>query len=129
MMADTDNILELHDVSNSYDGSPLLRKVSFALGNVRNHIKGVGGGDNVNIVLVMHGPAVRSFVDIEAVDKVRNKVKALQDDGVKFEVCANTMNAIGVTLDEMLPGMISADNGGVVRMAELQSHGYLYIRP
>jgi intracellular sulfur oxidation DsrE/DsrF family protein len=27
------------------------------------------------------------------------------------------------------PGFISADKGGVVRIAELQSQGYLYLRP
>lgn len=104
-------------------------KVGFALGNIRNHINGVGGPENVHIVLVMHGPAVKSFVDIDAVDKVRNAVKALQDDGVEIDVCANTLAAINVSLDEMLPGMVLAPNGGVVRIAELESQGYLYIRP
>lgn len=104
-------------------------KVGFALGNIRNHINGAGGPENVHIVLVMHGPAVKSFVDIDAVDKVRNSVKALQDDGVEIDVCANTLAAINVSLDEMLPGMVLAPNGGVVRIAELESQGYLYIRP
>ena len=104
-------------------------KVGFALINVRNHINGVGGPENVHIVLVMHGPAVKAFVDIDAVDKVRNTVKALQADGVEFDVCANTLAAINVSFDEMLPGMVLAPNGGVVRIAELESQGYLYIRP
>ena len=104
-------------------------KVGFVLGNIRNHINGVGGAENVKIVLVMHGPAVKAFVDIDAVDKVRNAVKALQADGVEFDVCANTLAALNVSLDEMLPGMGLAPNGGVVRIAELESQGYLYIRP
>jgi uncharacterized protein len=28
-----------------------------------------------------------------------------------------------------LPGFIEADRGGVVRIAELQSMGYVYLRP
>jgi intracellular sulfur oxidation DsrE/DsrF family protein len=40
------------------------------------------------------------------------------------------MRAQGVEgLDGLLPGFVRADEGGVVRIAELQSQGYLYIRP
>jgi intracellular sulfur oxidation DsrE/DsrF family protein len=39
------------------------------------------------------------------------------------------MKAQDVTLDGLLPGFTIADRGGVVRIAELQSQGYLYIRP
>jgi intracellular sulfur oxidation DsrE/DsrF family protein len=34
-----------------------------------------------------------------------------------------------VTLRDLLPGFVSADKGGVVRLAELQAQGYQYIRP
>ena len=34
-----------------------------------------------------------------------------------------------VTVNELLPGIVVADKGGVVRIAELQSQGYLYLRP
>jgi uncharacterized protein len=104
-------------------------KVAFVLNNVRNHIDGMGGPDKVQIVVVMHGPAVKSFVDIDAVDKIRNGVKALQADGVEFDVCGNTLKSYKLTLDEMLPGLEEASSGGVVRIAQLESQGYLYIRP
>jgi hypothetical protein len=104
-------------------------KVGFVLGNIRNHIDGVGGPEHVHIVLVMHGPAVKSFVDIDALDSVRNAVKTLRSEGVEFDVCANTLKALKLNLDDMLPGMVLAAHGGVVRIAELESQGYLYIRP
>ena len=104
-------------------------KVQFALGNIRNHIQGVGGPENVEIVLVVHGPAGKMFQDIEATDKVRNMVGSLQADGVQFNMCGNTMRAQGVELDELLPGFVRVDQGGVVRIAELQQQGYIYIRP
>lgn len=104
-------------------------KAAFVLNNIRNHIDGMGGPDKVQIVLVMHGPAVKSFVDIDAVDKIRNAVKSLQADGVEVDVCANTLKAYKLTLNEMLPGLVEASAGGVVRIAELQSQGYIYIRP
>ena len=104
-------------------------KVNFALNNIRNHIKGVGGPDNVEIVLVVHGPGLKGFHDIEATDKVRQLLTSLQSDGVQFNACGNTMRAQGVELDELLPGFVRVDQGGVVRIAELQAQGYLYIRP
>ena len=104
-------------------------KASFVLGNIRNHIEGMGGPDKVQIVLVMHGPAVKAFVDIDAVDKIRNGVKSLQEDGVEIDVCANTLKAYNLTLGDMLPGLVEAKSGGVVRIAQLESEGYLYIRP
>ena len=35
----------------------------------------------------------------------------------------------GVTLDELLPGFVEVSQGGVTRIGELQSQGYVYIRP
>ena len=104
-------------------------KAAFVLNNIRNHLDGMGGPDKVQIVLVMHGPVVKSFVDVEAVDKVRDGVKQLQADGVELHVCANSLKVFKLGMDEMLPGMVEASAGGVVRIAELQSQGYLYIRP
>ncbi len=104
-------------------------KVQFALGNIRNHIQGVGGPENVEIVLVVHGPAGKMFQDIEATDQVRDMVKSLQGDGVQFDMCGNTMRAQDVELNDLLPGFVRVDQGGVVRIAELQQQGYIYIRP
>ncbi len=104
-------------------------KVNFALNNMRNHIKGVGGPDNVELVLVVHGPGLKRFHDIQATDKLRKMVSGLQNVGVEFNACGNTMRAQGVQTDELIPGMIRVDQGGVVRIAELQQQGYLYIRP
>ncbi len=39
------------------------------------------------------------------------------------------MHAQNVTLKELLPGFVVADRGGVVRIAELQSQGFVYLRP
>lgn len=104
-------------------------KVGFALANIRNHIDGVGGADKVEIVLVTHGPAVKGFGDLEALEGVRAGVAALADQGVQFQACANTLKVFGMEQDDLLPAFTIAEAGGVVRIAELQSQGYLYIRP
>jgi hypothetical protein len=104
-------------------------KVGFVLNNMQNHIDGVGGPENIEIIMVSHGPAVRRFVDIDAVDKVRSAVAKLQEQGVTFEACANTLTALGVEPDELLPGFKIAEKGGVTRIVELEQQGYAYLRP
>jgi intracellular sulfur oxidation DsrE/DsrF family protein len=39
------------------------------------------------------------------------------------------MRALNITLKDLLPGFVAADKGGVVRIAELQSQGFIYLRP
>ncbi|MCG6940222.1 MAG: DsrE family protein [Thiohalocapsa sp.] len=104
-------------------------KVSFALNNIKNHIAGVGGPENIDIVLVANGPAVKQFVDIDAVDRVRNDVTELEKQGVDFEACANTLQALNLAPDELLSGFKIAEKGGVTRITELQQRGYAYLRP
>ncbi len=39
------------------------------------------------------------------------------------------MRAQKITLADLLPGFVKAEQGGVVRLVELQSMGYAYLRP
>jgi intracellular sulfur oxidation DsrE/DsrF family protein len=104
-------------------------KVGFALNNIQNHIDGVGGKDAIEVVLVAHGPAVKQLVDIDAVDRVRNAVAKLQEQGVVIEACGNTLAALDLDPDELLANIRIAERGGVTRIGELQTQGYVYIRP
>ncbi|RZN12032.1 hypothetical protein CWO91_05740 [Bradyrhizobium genosp. SA-3] len=104
-------------------------KVNFVLGNIQNHIDGVGGPDHVTIALVIHGPALKAFHAAQANPEVSKGVGDFSKDGVELAACGNTMKAQNVSLKELLPGFVSAEKGGVVRLAELQAQGYLYLRP
>jgi len=104
-------------------------KVNFVLGNIQNHIDGVGGPDHVTIALVIHGPALKAFHAAQANPDISKRVGDFSKDGVELAACSNTMKAQNVTLTDLLPGFVSAEKGGVVRLAELQSQGYLYLRP
>ncbi|WKA30109.1 DsrE family protein [Bradyrhizobium roseum] len=106
-----------------------LDKVSFVLGNIQNHYDGVGGPHNVTIALVVHGQALRAFHSASANPDVSKRVGQFSKAGLEFAACGNTMTSQNVTLRELLPGFVAAEHGGVVRIAELQSQGYLYIRP
>jgi uncharacterized protein len=106
-----------------------LDKVSFVLGNIQNHLDGVGGPDNVTIALVVHGQALRAFHSASANPDLTRRVGQFSKAGLELAACGNTMKSQNVTLKDLLPGFISANKGGVVRIAELQSQGYLYLRP
>ena len=106
-----------------------LEKVPFVLGNMRNHIKGVGGSDKLDMILVVHGPAGKAFHRSKSNSKIEQRLDNLSIDGVKFNMCGNTMRAQKVKMTDLLPGFSRHDEGGVVRIAELQSKGYIYIRP
>jgi hypothetical protein len=106
-----------------------LDKVSFVLGNIQNHFDGVGGPDHVTIALVVHGQALRAFHLAQANPDITRRVGAFSKAGLELAACGNTMRSQKVTLQDLLPGFVNADKGGVVRIAELQSQGYLYLRP
>jgi hypothetical protein len=106
-----------------------LDKVDLVMGNIRNHFNGMGGPENVTIALVVHGTALKAFHSADATPDMTQRAGELQKSGLQLNACINTMRAQNVTLKDLLPGFIVADKGGVVRLAELQGQGYVYLRP
>ena len=106
-----------------------LDKVAFVLGNIQNHFDGMGGPDKVTIALVIHGPALKAFHASSANPDVIQRVAKYAGAGVQLAACGHTMKAQEITLKDLLPGFVEAEHGGVVRLAELQSQGYAYLRP
>ena len=104
-------------------------KVLFVIGNIENHIEGVGGPDKVTIALVVHGPALRSFHAATANPDVKGRLATFAKSGVELGAGGNTMKSQKVTVNDLLPGFVSLEKGGVVRIAELQGQGYVYLRP
>jgi hypothetical protein len=106
-----------------------LDKVAFVLGNIQNHFDGMGGADKVTIALVVHGPALKAFHAASANPEVKKRVSKYAGAGAQLAACGHTMKAQEVTLKDLLPGFVAADEGGVVRIADLQARGYVYLRP
>jgi intracellular sulfur oxidation DsrE/DsrF family protein len=106
-----------------------LDKVGFVLGNIKNHYEGVGGPANVTIALVVHGPALKGFHSASASPESVKRLADFSRAGLQLNACGNTMKAQEVTLKDLLPGFVVAEAGGVVRLAELQSMGYVYLKP
>ena len=114
--------------------SPNIKHNLFVLGNIRNHINGVKGAHNLDLELVVHGPALKNFVVKDMDPRVKDRLDALRFDNMRFGACGNTMKVLKVTAD-MLPERLATPlsiylpQGGVVRIMELQEQGYIYIRP
>jgi intracellular sulfur oxidation DsrE/DsrF family protein len=107
-----------------------LDKTQFALGNLENHVKGVGGFPHIEAIeLVVHGPALRHFVTAGMDPGVREALERLQTQGLVFGACGNTMRGLNITLEQLPHGARPLPQGGVVRIMELQEQGYVYIRP
>ncbi|WP_144379356.1 DsrE family protein [Mesorhizobium amorphae] len=104
-----------------------LDKVAFVLGNIKNHFDGTGG--EVDIVLVVHGPALAAFKRDGASAAVSSRFAGLVKRGMTPQACANTMHGMDIALPDLFEGFASADAGGVVKLAELQAAGYAYLRP
>ncbi len=104
-----------------------FEKVASVLGNIRNHYDGTGG--NVEIVLVVHGPALGAFRTKGASAAVAGRFSGLVRDGLAPVACANTMSGMDIALADLLGGFASAEEGGVARLAQLQAEGYAYLRP
>ena len=108
---------------------PGVDKAKFVLGNIRNHINGVGWDRIEAIELVVFGPALRTFVTADLDPSVKLALEQLQTQGLTLGVCGNTMRNLNLTLEQLPEGARLLPQGGVVRLMELQEQGYINIRP
>ena len=107
-----------------------VEKAKFVLGNIQNHVDGVRGWQQIEAFeLVVHGPALKTFVTKTIDPDVKRATEALQDRGVEFGACGNTMKRLDISIDDLPAGAKHLPQGGVVRLMELQELGYTYIRP
>lgn len=102
----------------------------FALYNIQNHIRAVGL-DEMDVRVVVHSKGVgllrRAVDDVNLQTMVLN----LRHQGVRFEVCGNTLRRLGLDREEDLFEVESGDvvDSGVAELAELQARGFQYIKP
>jgi len=113
-----------------------------ALRNIQNHINAVGSG-NMDIKVVLHGnglallldpdslPRLNKFKTANATDVMTAKIDGLKNQGVSFNVCANTVKGRKVDVDNDLYDVNPSDivPSGVAELTHLQAQGYTYIKP
>ncbi len=113
-----------------------------ALRNIQNHINAVGA-EHLDLKVVLHGNGlslllepssldnVRNFKSANATEKMTAQIAGLKDQGVDFNVCANTVRGRKVDYTTDLYDVAEADivPSGVAEVARLQAMGYSYIKP
>jgi intracellular sulfur oxidation DsrE/DsrF family protein len=107
---------------------PALAKYAMAL--INKHIEAEGGPDNIDLVLVVHGPALKLFESDTVDQELKDKLKVVIDKGIKAEMCQVSMKLYGTPLEKLLAGFTPTEHPvAVKRIADLQRAGYVYIKP
>jgi uncharacterized protein len=102
----------------------------YALALIHKHIEAEGGPQNIDIKLVIHGPALPLF-DKDKIDpELKKKFDLILEDGAHAEMCQVSMKLFGKSLEDLIPGLEATLHPvAVKRIADLQAQGYLYIKP
>jgi hypothetical protein len=107
---------------------PALAKYALAL--INKHIEAEGGPEKIDLVLVVHGPALKLFESEKVDQELKDKLKAVIDKGITAEMCQVSMKLYGTPLEKLLAGFKpTAHPVAVKRIADLQRAGYVYIKP
>jgi intracellular sulfur oxidation DsrE/DsrF family protein len=118
------------------------KKQAGALRNIQNHINAVGA-ENLDLKVVLHGNGLalllepdslaklKKFKHANADDTMTAKIDNLKDQGIEFNVCANTVRGRKVDVNDDLYNVDKADivPSGVAEVARLQQMGYSYVKP
>ena len=113
-----------------------------ALRNIQNHINAVGA-ENMDIKVVLHGNGLALLLDPASLEKLKKfkhanandsmtaRIEGLKNQGVAFNVCANTVKGRKVDVQNDLYDVNPEDivPSGVAELAHLQAQGYTYIKP
>ncbi len=125
VLADSGKTKVLYHVDGK---DPAVAKYAMAL--INKHIEAEGGPDKIDVVLVVHGPALKLF-EKETVDpQLRDKLKVIIDKGAQAEMCQVSMKLFGTPLEKLVAGFKPTEHPvAVKRIADLQKAGYVYIKP
>lgn len=143
--------VSMFGASNAFAGKYSKQKVVYhinydnpkqqagALRNIQNHINAVGA-KKMDIKVVLHGKGLSLLLAPDAKTKLPKgnadqvmsaKISGLKDQGVNFNVCANTLKGKKVSFETDLYDVDKGDivPSGVAELSHLQANGYTYIKP
>ena len=101
-----------------------------AMRNIQNHINAVGK-DKLDIRVIMHSGGYTLLTRANKDLAVQQKISNLKDQGVSFNICANTLRGKKVDYKTQMFDVDEKDviPSGVAEIAHLQDNGFSYIRP
>jgi intracellular sulfur oxidation DsrE/DsrF family protein len=86
------------------------------------------GQEKIQIVVVAFGPGIKMYLPNSP---VASRIAAINAEGVEFDVCHNSMEAFKKKtghLPKLDPSVVIVP-AGIVRIMQLESHGFDYIKP
>lgn len=101
------------------------RHVNNVLYNAIN-IQKFYGQDNVKVAVIAFGPGVRALLKGEST--VAERISSLKDYEVEFVACGNTLDTMGKSVADLLPG-IGVAPYGIPEIMERQLKGWQVIAP
>ncbi|MDD2522836.1 MAG: DsrE family protein [Anaerolineaceae bacterium] len=102
-----------------------LEKVAFVLNNILNLLADLGA-ENVDVELLVNGPAVKAFTSKES--PVSELISKILDQDVVIALCNNALVGNGLVPADMLPKAKIVPSG-VGELVKKQAEGWAYIRP
>jgi hypothetical protein len=93
-----------------------------SLNNAANYQRNMGP-NKVFVEIAVNGPGIRMLL---AESPVEPRVTAALTNGVKIVACEETMKALKLTRQDMIPG-IGYVPGGIIEVVDRQREGYAYI--
>ncbi|MDE8349274.1 MAG: DsrE family protein [Acidocella sp.] len=100
---------------------------NLALNNAQN-VQDYFGAQKVQVVVVAYGPGLKMLI---AGSPVTERLATLDQEGIEFDACHVTMlgmeRATG-HLPVLVPSAVIVP-GGIVRIMQLEAHGFQYIKP
>ncbi len=103
------------------------KRWTLVLNNVQNMLDYMGP-DKIQIVVVAFGPGLNMLL---AHSPDAKRIESMAAEGVEFDACHNTMEAMARKLGHMpvlLPQPVIVP-AGVIRIVQLEQHGFAYIKP
>ena len=106
--------------------------MNLALNNASNVVQYYKDlGEKVSIEVVTFGPGLHMLRDDTSPVKARIEALALSSPEISFKACGNTRENMGKAESKEIPLISQATivKSGVVRVMELQEHGWTYVKP
>ncbi len=105
------------------------KRISATFTNITNHINELGE-DRVKIKAVIHGPAIKYFLDAMKDEAKQTAIDSLRLSDVQFVICGNSLDGFKITREDLYDvEETDVVKAGLPEIVSLQQQGYFYVRP
>lgn len=112
----------------NFDGGQDMKQYKSTLGNIQNHINAVGK-DKLDLRVVMNGDGLGLLMEAEKNADIGQRVSNLKAQGVKFQICKNTLSGRNIELDDLYDAWDQdVVPSGVAEVAKLEQEGFALIK-